>query len=186
MNCVMADNILLTEWFPMRVTYQRELKLKASLDALGIENFVPMHYEVVGRDDYRKRALVPAIHNLIFVRTTQKELTDLKMSRRELSPLRYIMKPTEGKGRMEIIRVPDRQMENFIRVASVEDERVKFLEYGDFLAQPGKRVRIADGFFAGVEGVIKRIKNNKYVVVQIDGVAAVAITYVPQQSLMAI
>ena len=29
-------------WFPMRVTYQREMKVKAELDRLGIENFVPM------------------------------------------------------------------------------------------------------------------------------------------------
>ena len=28
-------------WFPMRVTYQREMKVKAELDRLGIECFVP-------------------------------------------------------------------------------------------------------------------------------------------------
>ena len=33
-------------WFPMRVTYQREMKVKAELDRLGIENFVPMRYKV--------------------------------------------------------------------------------------------------------------------------------------------
>ena len=31
----------------MRVTYQREMKVKAELDRLGIENFVPMRYNVV-------------------------------------------------------------------------------------------------------------------------------------------
>ena len=34
-------------WFPMRVTYQREMKVKAELDRLGIENFVPMRYRIV-------------------------------------------------------------------------------------------------------------------------------------------
>ena len=29
------------KWFPMRVTYQREMKVKAELDKLGIECFVP-------------------------------------------------------------------------------------------------------------------------------------------------
>lgn len=33
----------------MRVTYQRELKMKSQLDELGIENFVPMQYEVTGQ-----------------------------------------------------------------------------------------------------------------------------------------
>ena len=37
-------------WFPMRVTYQREMKVKAELDRLGIENFVPMRYKVVDGD----------------------------------------------------------------------------------------------------------------------------------------
>ena len=32
-------------WFPMRVTYQREMKVKAELDRLGIENFLPMRYK---------------------------------------------------------------------------------------------------------------------------------------------
>lgn len=33
-------------WFPMRVTYSRELKVKAELDRLEIENFIPMTYKV--------------------------------------------------------------------------------------------------------------------------------------------
>ena len=56
-------------WFPMRVTYNRELTVKKELDALGIENFVPMHYELREKDGARKRVLVPAVHNLIFVRS---------------------------------------------------------------------------------------------------------------------
>lgn len=170
----------------MRVTYQREMKMKSLLDELGIENFVPMQYEVTGQGGNSRYKLVPAIHNLIFVRSTQEKISLLKMTRQGLEPLRYMMKVSDdGRGQV-IMRVPDRQMENFIRVASAGTDKVRFLEYGDFLAQPGRRVRVTDGFFAGVEGVIKRIKNNKHVVVQIDGVAAVAIAYVPRQSLQAL
>ena len=170
----------------MRVTYQRELKMKDHLDKLGIESFVPMHYEVTGQGDQSKYQLTPAIHNLIFVHSTQETLTLLKMTCRELEPLRYMMKPAEKSDGMEIMRVPDRQMENFMRVANADNDKVRFLTYEKFLDQPGQQVRITDGYFAGVEGVIKRIKNNKHVVVQIDGVAAVAIAYVPRQSLQVI
>lgn len=165
-------------WFPMRVTYRRELKVKAVLDDLGIECFVPMHYEWVGDPDNPKKMLVPAIHNLIFIHTTQETLTTLKMTRQELEPLRYIMLPAEN-DRREIMVVPDRQMDNFLRVARMQDDSVMFLEYSDFIRKVGKRVRIKAGTFAGVEGIVKRIKNNKHVVVQIEGVAAVAITFVP-------
>lgn len=170
----------------MRVTYKRELKIKDQLDELGIENFLPMQYEVTGTGDHRKYELVPAIHNLIFVHSTQETITMLKMTRRSLEPMRYIMKTaSDGQGK-EIMRVPDCQMENFIRVASADHKLIQFLKYSSFLAKPGCRVRVTEGYFAGVEGVIKRIKNNKHVVVQIDGVAAVAIAYVPKQSLMAL
>jgi len=176
-----------SEWFPMRVTYCREMKMKEQLDQLSIKNFVPMRYELVEGRAGRSLRLMPAIHNLIFVHTTQENLTRLKTTCQDLEPLRYMMRPVEGKtGEKEIIRVPDKQMENFIRVAQVTDERVMFLEYNDYLEKVGQRVKVTDGFFAGVEGTIKRIKNNRRVVVKIDGVAAVAIANVPVEYLMLI
>ena len=183
----MDNSIPLPEWFPMRVTYCRELKMKAQLDKLSIENFVPMRYKLVNTHSGRSLKLMPAIHNLIFVRTTREGMTDLKMTCRELEPLRYMMRPVEGsKEKKEIIRVPDKQMENFMRVASVTDERVMFLKYDNYLEKVGQHVRVTNGFFAGVEGVIKRIRNNKRVVVKINGVAAVAIANVPVEYLMPI
>ena len=170
-------------WFPMRVTYQRELLLKQHLDALQIENFIPMRHQLVDTREGKRRMLLPAINNLIFVHSTQQQLTHLKMTRSEFNPLRYMMKPKEEAEGWEIMQVPDRQMEQFIRVASAAEDQVQFLDYDDYLRKVGKRVRIVDGDFAGVEGVIKRIKKNKYVVVQIEGVAAVAITYVPAHYL---
>ncbi|MBQ4023637.1 MAG: UpxY family transcription antiterminator [Prevotella sp.] len=171
------------QWFPMRVTYNRELKIKESLDELGVENFIPMHYELVDTKEGRKRMLVPAIHNLIFVHSTQEFITHLKMTRKEFEPLRYIIKTSLEKTSSVILRVPDQQMENFMRVATVQDESVMFLDYKDFIGKEGRRVRINEGSFAGVEGTIKRIKKNKHVVVQIEGVAAVAITFVPSNYL---
>ena len=73
-------------WFPMRVTYQREKKVKAELDRLGVES-------VVGKE--------------------------------------------------------------------------------------GKRVEIISGAFEGVTGVIRRVKRCKRVVVELEGIASVAIAFVP-------
>lgn len=173
----------LAHWFPMRVTYHRELKIKALLDNLGIETFLPMHYEVVeSKTGGKKSVLTPAIHNLLFVRSTQERLTELKMTREELSPMRYIMKRSLD-NQSEILTVPDQQMDNFMRVASVQDDRVMFLDCNSFINKIGQRVKIMDGFFAGVEGVIKRINKNKRVVVQLEGLAAVAIAFIPSSQL---
>ena len=174
-------------WYPMRVTYGREVKVKEALDKLGIENFRPMHYELVDPGDgNKKRMLVPAIHNLIFVHDSREDITLLKTTRREFQPLRYITKHFAESVADSILTVPETQMRNFMRVASVQDDSVIFLDNSDYLSKVGRRVLITEGYFAGVEGVVKRIKKNKHVVVQLEGLAAVAVTYVPASCLRAL
>ncbi len=171
-------------WYPMRVTYGREVKVKEALDTLGIENFLPMHYELVDPGDgNKKRMLVPAIHNLIFIHDSREDITLLKTTRREFQPLRYITKHFAESVADNILTVPETQMRNFMRVASVQDDSVMFLDNSDYLNRVGRRVLITEGYFAGVEGVVKRIKKNKHVVVQLEGLAAVAVTYVPASCL---
>ena len=169
-------------WFPMRVTYQREMKVKAELDRLGIENFVPMRYKVVERqndgDTELRRVLVPAINNLIFVRSTQERLSELKRRNEVLEPLRYMMDYTASQEHA-IMTVADGEMENFMRVASRTDDSVMFLDNETVVGKEGKRVEIMGGAFEGVTGVIRRVKRCKRVVVEIEGVASVAIAYVP-------
>jgi len=174
----MESNVI--RWYPMRVTYHRELRIKEQLDLLGIENFVPMHYDLADSSEGPRKTLVPAIHNLIFVHASQEMLTRLKMHRKEFEPMRYMMKASAD-GLMEILHVPDRQMEHFMKVASVQDKSIIFLDTRS--TNMSRRVRITAGRFKGVEGVIKRIRKNKYFLIQIDGVAAVAITYVPADCL---
>lgn len=166
-------------WFPMRVTYSRELKVKAELDRLGIACFVPMTYKLVDADgENPHRELVPAINNLIFVHATQEQISRLKTTNEALEPLRYIMDYTAEKPH-EIMTIPDRQMENFMRVASMTDDSVMFLDESTIVGKEGKRVRIMGGPFEGVEGVIRRVKRCKRVVVEIEGVMSVAIAHVP-------
>ena len=169
-------------WFPMRVTYQREMKGKAELDRQGIENFVPMRYKVVESqnegDSELRRVLLPAISNLIFVRSTQEQLSELKRRNEVLEPLRYMMDHTAASDH-SIMTVADREMENFMRVASRTDDSVMFLDDETVVGKEGKRVEIMGGVFEGVTGVIRRVKRCKRVVVEIEGVASVAIAYVP-------
>ena len=176
-------------WFPMRVTYQREMKVKAELDRLGIECFVPMRYKVVelpfeklrirnGGDTELRRELVPAINNLIFVRSTQERISGLKASNEVLEPLRYMMDRTASREHA-IMTVGDREMENFMRVASRTDDSVMFLNEESVVGKEGKRVMITGGTFEGVTGVVRRVKRCKRVVVELEGIASVAIAFVP-------
>ncbi len=175
-------------WFPMRVTYARELSVKAFLDGQGIENFIPMHYETADDSHPKHRVLKPVVRNLIFLHSTRAMITELKMTKREMAAVRYMMKPLyDEKDNLighDVMTVPDKQMEDFIRVASVADDRIFYLDNLDFAGKPGQRVKVVDGDFAGVEGVIRRVKKNKCVVVQIAHVAAVAIAFIPSAFLV--
>jgi len=166
-------------WFPMRVTYSREMKVKGELERLEIENFVPMKYKVADADtDHPHRELVPAINNLIFVHSTQEVISRLKLSNDVLEPLRYMMDLTTGDDPV-IMTVSDREMENFMLVASRTDDSVMFLDENSVVGKEGKHVLITGGAFKGVTGVIRRVKRCKRVVVELEGIASVAIAFVP-------
>ena len=173
-------------WFPMRVTYSRELKIKAELDRLKIENFIPMTYKLMDTDTERPhRELVPAINNLIFVHSTQEQISYLKQRNKVLEPLRYMLDRTAQKANT-IMTVKDRDMGNFMRVASMTDDSVMFLNDDCVLGKEGKHVQIIGGVFEGVEGVIRRVKRCKRVVVELKGIAGVAIAFVPAALLQEI
>ena len=166
-------------WFPMRVTYSREMKVKGELERLEIENFVPMKYKVADADtDHPHRELVPAVNNLIFVHSTQEVISRLKLSNDVLEPLRYMMDLTTGDDPV-IMTVSDREMENFMLVASRTDDSVMFLDENSVVGKEGKHVLITGGAFKGVTGVIRRVKRCKRVVVELEGIASVAIAFVP-------
>ncbi len=162
-------------WYAIRVTYNRELRVKADLDERGIENFVPMQYRREERNGQMVKRLVPSVHNLIFIHIEPSRMKEYKMTT-DL-PIRYIMsRSTDGSSKP--ITVPDHEMENFIKVAGTYDEKLIYLnpDPGDF--SKGERVRIIGGMFAGAEGTFVRVKGDRRVLINVPGVVAVATTYI--------
>ena len=173
-----------TSWYPMRATYSRELIVRDELDRLGIETFLPLKHKRIATGTGEELRQVPAVHNLIFVHSTQEKISQLKRSYKSLEPLRYITRPSENGLDNTIIRIPESLMSSFLQVASFNyDEHVVFLENLEFAFKPGPKVRINEGQFQGVEGVLKSMKKHLCVVVPLKGVTAVAITNVPKKYL---
>ena len=92
--------------------------------------------------------------------------------------LRYMVDHT-SKEAHTVMTIPERQMQNFMLVASHSDDSVMFLDEKTLKGKEGKHVVVTDGVFKGVTGVIRRVKHCKRVVVEIEGVASVAIAFVP-------
>ncbi len=170
MNTSSADTE--TKWFAMSAPYRRELKAREALSARGIESFVPMTRAVVEKGNTKENRTIPAIHNLIFVRSTKKKIQSAKES---IGYLQY--RTTVSEGRNIPIIVPDKAMEQFIAITQARMNELTYLNPEDINIEKGAKVRIHGGSFDGIEGFFVKIKGkrNRRVVVLIKDIAAVAI-----------
>ena len=150
-------------WFAIRVSYSRELALKAILDAEKIENFIPMRYEYVIKSGKRVRRLLPAIHNLVFVHSTRKRIDALKDELESSMPIRFIM----NREFCRPVVIPDAQMRSFILVAGSHEEAILYVEPAErkiFVTKSGKPLSfntIKDDFTEILKEFLRKITNNK-------------------------
>ena len=170
-----TPNSQLLHWFAVRVSYSRELALKAILDEENIESFIPMRYGIVMKGGKRVRKLVPAILNLVFIHSTRKRIDALKDELEGKMPIRFIM----NREYCRPVVIPDAQMRSFILVAGSYDEAVLYIESTELNLVKGQKVRITDGVFKGVIGEFVRIRHDRRVIVNIEGVMAIATTFIP-------
>lgn len=161
-------------WFAVRVTYSREMVLKKYLDRFGIENFVPMCYSEASVRNQRGRVLVPVIHNLVFIRCSRAELIRIKTETEGRLPVRYIL----DRETHQPLIIPSKQMQDFIAVAGTLDEQLIYLDPTETSLKKGDKVRITGGLFAGVEGVMMRIRGDRRIVVAVTGMMAVATAFI--------
>ncbi len=159
-------------WWAMSAPYQRELKAKAALDKLGIENFVPMRYQAVRkRTGSMARELLPAIHNLIFVRGSKPCVSQAK---KDILWLQWLTRPEDGKN--VPVTVPDKDMAQFIAVTNTYNEHLIYIHPDEIDLRKGTPVRILGGPFNGFEGTFIKVKGSrkKRVVVMLKGIVGVA------------
>lgn len=164
----MEDKI---KWYAMRVTYGREVKLKSYLDTIGIVNFIPMRMDEIKKGNKIKKIPKPIINNLIFIKSTRSILNVIKKEHEHKIPFRYIM---DGYSKQPIV-IPDKDMFYFIAVAGTMDEQLTYTTNAvDIVAlTKGAKVRVTAGSFAGIEGVLVKIKRDNRVVVHLNGFVAI-------------
>ncbi len=166
-------------WYALRVTYSRELKFRDMLVERGIRTYVPMTRKLVERPGKRRKVvLAPAVNNLLFAYSQQQILYEFMSELGESRPVAFIW---DKATRFPIV-VSDKAMDDFIRVSSEYDEDIVYL--GDLSnLRAGAAVRVVSGPFEGVEGRIVRVKKSRRVMVEIEGIMAVATAYIPPSQL---
>ena len=175
-------------WYPMRVTYNRQLRVKANLDRLGVENFLPMRDHTERRNGRIRHSRRPAISNLIFVRSTMERITKLKHTDPVSALMRYMTRRPVDRpdAPAEILTVPEREMDNFIKATAGPESEYTYLRPDELRGHEHGRVLICSGPFAGVEGTIKRIHGTRHVVIELNGIGGVCINFIPRSSMIEI
>ena len=184
-----ADDALV-RWYPLRIRFsnpKRAMQVRDELRRQDVTTYLHMEHQEVAHDDQLQHEMLPAVNNLIFVHAMKGRVKLLKRQNQICQHLQFIAKPAiDNPERSEIIYVPDRQMENFIKAETLPDpyqQRIA-LTWSDFLGQEHRRVRIMQGPFMGVEGEVKRIGHHRIVVALLrEAQVAVGITHIPPAAL---
>lgn len=153
-----SDNNTL-KWFAARTIRERSYVMKY-LDIRSVEH--------TGIEDLK---------TLLFIHTTN---SNIRLISSELYDRVLFYRNAD---RSDFEPVPDRVMKTFILMAPYHDEPVIYLAVDDPHFFDGPRKRIKSGLFAGCEGVIRRLKGNRRLIVRISSRAAIATPYIPQELL---
>lgn len=173
-------------WYVIRATYNRERKGYDYIKSLGYEAYLPIQKKVViidGKEEIKEQTLIP---NLIFVRTDPSGLFELLRGKFRQHYLNFCYDRThkDDKGRNLWLSIPDIQMENFIRLTSIENDHIMLVEPEHVHYKSGDEVRIIGGVFKGITGRVARVSGQTRVVVTIEGVCSVATAYIPNAFLV--
>lgn len=140
-------------WYAAR-TIDRRKQLEAYLDGEGI-----------------RRYSAPAIPSILFIRCDAASLDAIREEFRG-AVLFYL-----NADRSAPAQIPEKEMASFIIVTSGNGELVE-LEVRDRSFLEGQRVRVIGGPFEGAEGVVRRIKGDRRLIVEIPGVTVVATSFI--------
>lgn len=168
-------------WFALRTTYGRECKAYDYLVAKGIKAFLPTIDSVKLEKGKRKMVTESRLPNIFFAYGTENEIKSFVYDNVNLPFLRFYYRHLHDGGTVKRIPliVPDNQIESLRIICEAEandvilssEEIVKFKE--------GQLVRVIDGSFKGVVGIVARYRGQQRVGVTVNGLITCVTAYIP-------
>ena len=142
-------------WYVARTRHGAEIGVRNRLSALGVEHFVPTRKRKASRGHTAEEPLLTC---LVFLKATRSQALDLIHFQGVKADYMFDC------ATHQMMVVPDKQMEDFIRVFEVS------LEEGGLVDKPlsvGEKVRVTQGVLKGVEGYVLELQGKIYVVVSL-------------------
>ena len=156
-------------WYAIRVFNNHIFRIKEELDRIGVRTYMALK-----NSGTRRVQLAPS---LLFVHWDAERLLAFKQD--HFSEIMLYRKPEST----QPAPINDKEMEMFILVTSALEGREVEVSNQIYDFKPGERVRVIEGPFKGAEGVIRRIKKDRKLLVAVSGVVVVAVSHIPGQFL---
>ena len=198
------------KWYALKIFFNKAFDVEAHLDGWGIDTYIPIQKvllkgiaHILARKrlakapEHRDSRYIaegplifqrkPLVNSLLFVRCTEEQLSEVDAYLKERDAnnnLRGYIYSSYKDGERKIATIPDKEMASFRLVVDAGSKGLEFFADDDIdRYASGDRVRVKEGPLKGAEGYIKRIRRDRRLLVVIEGIVAVATTYIPPQNL---
>jgi len=172
-----SNNLNSASWYVMRDLKRANTRHPAFQLFMerDLEVFTPMKWKLGISQGKRVRRLVPCIPDLLFVHESRETLDPIV---EEIPTVQY--RWVRGKYR-EPMKVPDTDMERFIRVARSADSPRYYLPEEITPAMLNRRIRIVGGVLDGCEGTLVTVRGSKVkrLLVELPNLLAVGVEVSP-------
>jgi len=159
-------------WFALYTRPKSEFKAAEQIGGAGVQYYLPSVTRVKQWSDRKKKITEPLLRGYIFIYANERERI---ISLEQYSVVRCL---TEA-GRAA--KIPDWQIENLKKMLSSESDLI--VKEG---LVPGTKIKIKEGPFEGVIGVLQEIDNEKTLAVSIDLLNRSVIAKLPKDSIIEI
>lgn len=168
-------------WYVFRASYGRVDKASDIMVDDGTYTYIAKRYVQKYVGGRRHRVLEPLIPNLLFAYVTDVQAEKYIKETPELSFLSYYYNHFEldVNQKNPPLRVPCKEMDNFIRATMSRNEHLLFVEPSQCHYKRGQTVRVIDGLFKGVEGKVARVAGQQRVIVTLSKVGLISTAYIP-------
>lgn len=173
-----SDNDTLVRWFVMRDLKRANARQPAYrlFDGCNVSVFTPMTWRLFTERGRRVRREVPAIPDLLFVRSCREHLDPIVAQTRTLQ-YRWLRNTWR-----EPMTVTDAAMERFIQAVSASDSPRFYLPEEITPSMQGRLIRIVGGPLDGCEGklVTTRGSKRRRLLIELPGLLAVSVEVSPE------
>ena len=173
---IVENSSPLMHWYALKVFYNKVFDIEEELTKDKIETYIPCETVIVEHHGGKKSMRKPVISSLLFFCSTEKQALE---QQQKLTDRVILYTRVDGWKKLPIA-IPEREMNIFMLVTSSGEKGLEYFGNAPVEYTTGEHVKVTDGPFKGAEGYIRRIKGNRRLIVSIQGVCAVATTYIPQ------